>query len=175
MKKIKGFQKGDKNPSFGKKPHNFGKHPTEETRKKSSESHKGYVMPECQKKKISEANKGKKKPTRSKEHCKKIGDSRRGEKCHFWIDGRSKEYNQYPQEWVGDLRNSIRKRDYYVCQMCGIHQDELYFGQVKKLDIHHIDYNKDNLNPNNLISLCRSCHVKTNFDRKYWFNYFKKI
>ncbi|NQU99405.1 MAG: HNH endonuclease [Parcubacteria group bacterium] len=44
----------------------------------------------------------------------------------------------------------------------------------EKLSIHHIDYNKQNNNPNNLISLCRKCHVKTNFNRNYWKYYFLK-
>jgi hypothetical protein len=44
----------------------------------------------------------------------------------------------------------------------------------KKLQIHHIDYNKKNNNLNNLISLCLSCHTKTGFNRSYWEKYFKK-
>jgi len=172
-KGIKGFQKGNNNPRFGKKPWNFKKHPTKETLRKQSESHMGYVMPEEQRKNIGLGNKGKKKPFRSKEHRRKIGNSRRGEKSHFWIDGRSREKNKYPQDWVSYLRESIRKRDCYICQICGTHQDELNFGQVKALDIHHIDYDKNNLNPKNLISLCRSCHMKTNYHRKYWIEYFK--
>ena len=43
----------------------------------------------------------------------------------------------------------------------------------KKLDCHHIDYNKRNSNPNNLISLCRSCHIKTNNKKENWRNFFK--
>lgn len=171
-KGVKGFQGGKNNPQYGKKPHNFGKHPSEETRNKLSESHKGYVMPQEQRDKIGAALKGKKKPPRTKEHRKKLSDTSRGKKCNFWVDGRSYEENSYPQGWVDDLRDSIRKRDNYICQMCGIHQDELDFGQVKKLDIHHIDYDKYNLNPTNLISLCRSCHTKTNYNRKYWIKYF---
>lgn len=174
MKKRKGFQKGKDNPCFGKKPHNFGKHPSEETRKKLSESHKGYIMPEYQKNKIGDAIRGKKKPPRSEEHRKKIGDCRRGDKSIFWIDGRNQKRYLYPQGWVDDLRDSIRKRDNFICNLCGVHQNELDFGQVKRLDIHHIDYDKNNLNPNNLISLCRRCHVKTNSHRDYWFNFFKK-
>lgn len=41
--------------------------------------------------------------------------------------------------------------------------------------VHHINYNKRNNNPSNLISLCRRCHSKTNFNREYWLNYFKKL
>jgi len=39
---------------------------------------------------------------------------------------------------------------------------------------HHIDFNKKNNNPNNLISLCRSCHGQTNFNRDNWINYFQE-
>ena len=28
---------------------------------------------------------------------------------------------------------------------------------------------------NNLVSLCRKCHIKTNFNRKKWTKYFKEI
>jgi len=86
-----------------------------------------------------------------------------------WKDGVSLEL--YGTDWTDDLKESIRKRDNYTCQECGTHQDELSI----KLDIHHIDYDKDNLNPINLISLCRKCHVKTNFNRKYWEQYFNNL
>jgi len=33
-----------------------------------------------------------------------------------------------------------------------------------------IDYNKENLEESNLISLCMPCHRKTNFNRDYWQN-----
>jgi len=75
---------------------------------------------------------------------------------------------------IGDpnlLKESIRTRDNFICQECGIHQDEL----DRNLDVHHIDYNKDNLDPNNLISLCRTCHIKTNFNREDWQEYFENI
>ena len=79
----------------------------------------------------------------------------------------------YPDIWTDTLRESIRQRDGYMCQMCGIHQDELK-GRFKQFDIHHIDYDKDNCDPKNLMTLCRKCHVKTNFNRNYWLTYFNK-
>lgn len=173
-KGIKGFQKGNSNPKFGKIPHNFGKHPSEETRQKQIESHLGKNLSEEQKRRISLANKGKNKPPRSIEHRKKLGDRIRGEKSIFWIDGRAAEGYQYSDEWTNYLRESIRVRDNHICKECGVHQEELEFGQVKKLDVHHIDYEKDNLDPRNLISLCRSCHVKTNYNREYWIEYFSE-
>jgi len=53
--------------------------------------------------------------------------------------------------------------------MCRI--EEEYTG--KRLCIHHIDYNKNNCNINNLIALCQKCHMLTNTKRKEWINYFK--
>ena len=68
------------------------------------------------------------------------------------------------------LRLAIRTRDDFVCAICGRSEDE-----VGILSIHHIDYDKKNSNPKNLISLCRSCHLKTNHNRKYWENYFLSL
>ena|SRR3972149_8558680 len=98
----------------------------------------------------------------------KKGQTRRENNVN-WNNGSS--FEPYPRDWTDDLRESIRKRDNYTCQICGTYQDELK-GWHRKLDIHHKDYNKDNLNPNNLITLCKSCHTKTSFDRNYWINYF---
>ena len=44
---------------------------------------------------------------------------------------------------------------------------------LSNLYVHHIDYDKKNLDMNNLISLCNSCHTKTNYNREYWINYFR--
>jgi hypothetical protein len=34
-------------------------------------------------------------------------------------------------------------------------------------------YDKRNNNINNLISLCRPCHAKSNYNREKWIEYFK--
>jgi 5-methylcytosine-specific restriction endonuclease McrA len=141
---------------------------------------KGYIHTEETKRKIGLANKGKpfsgipfrwtgKK--RSEETKRKISEAHKGEKSRFWKGGIS--FEPYPLDWTDDLREAMRKRDDYICQICEIHQDELN-GRFKKLAIHHIDYDKDNLDPKNLISLCGRCHNKTNFDRNYWIDYFKQ-
>ena len=161
-------------------PWNKGKHWSEEVKKKMSKSRKGKrtgkdnpfygkTHTEENKRKIIKANKGKK---HSEETKKKMSLAQRGEKSHNWRGGIS--FEPYPTEWTDDLKESIRKRDGYICQICGIHQNE-FGGFYKKLDIHHIDYNKDNLDPKNLISLCRQCHFKTNQNREYWIEYFNKL
>jgi hypothetical protein len=142
----------------GHTPWNRGKTHTEETRKKLKESHLGQVPWNKGKRGVQIAwNKG-------------LKGFMAGEKSSSWKGGIGKL--PYSQDWTDIFREGIRKRDDYVCQECGIHQDELS-GFLKKLDIHHIDYDKENLDPENLISLCRSCHTKTNNNREYWTKYFQ--
>jgi hypothetical protein len=169
-----------------------GAHRTVEQRIKMSLAHIGKKHTEEDKIKMRKHRSEKcKESMRNKivteEHKRKIGESvskswtderkkanalsHKGEKSCWWKGGIA--YLPYPNEWTDDLRESVRKRDNYICQECGLHQDELK-GIHKKLSVHHIDYNKDNLNPDNLITLCVSCHSKTNYNREYWINYFKK-
>jgi len=84
-----------------------------------------------------------------------------GENHPNWQGGISGE--GYPFNFNYELKELIRKRDSYKCQECGIIQEKL----KRKLDIHHKDGNKTNLNPKNLISLCRKCHMK---NQKKWIN-----
>lgn len=100
----------------------------------------------------------------SAEHSASIGKSHKGEKSHFWEGGIS--YLPYSFEWTKELKEFIRERDNHQCQApgCGKTQEE----NGRKLDVHHIDYDKENCDTSNLISLCISCHMKTNYNRKYW-------
>lgn len=96
----------------------------------------------------------------------------KGSKCSNWQGGIGKE--GYPYIFDSKLKEKIRKRDNYECQNCKITEEEhlIVFGFV--LDIHHIDYNKENLSFKNLITLCRSCNVRANYNREYWKDYFLK-
>jgi hypothetical protein len=48
------------------------------------------------------------------------------------------------------------ERDDNTCQCCGCKQDEK---QTNKLCIHHIDGDRQNNSPSNLITLCTQCHL----------------
>ena len=89
-----------------------------------------------------------------------------GENHPNWKNGIGKL--PYPFEFTKQLKESIRERDNHICQLCGKTEQE----NGRKLDVHHIDYNKDNLDWFNLISLCRSCHTKTSWNREYWIEKF---
>ena len=85
-----------------------------------------------------------------------------GEKNGNWKGGLS--FIPYPLGWNKTFREQIRYRDGYKCQICGVPEIEC----KTKLHVHHIDYDKNNLKIENLISLCISCHLKTNGNRNYW-------
>ena len=71
------------------------------------------------------------------------------------------QYEPYTRDFDDLFKEFIRKRDNYTCQFCGITEREYN----KKLDIHHIDFNKFNSYEWNCISLCRKCHAKANHNR----------
>jgi 5-methylcytosine-specific restriction endonuclease McrA len=126
------------------------------------------------------SRKGIKSKPLSEETKKKISDTckRKGimppknvrairERNGAWKGGIS--FIPYTIDWTNNLRISIRERDKYTCKICGEKQGDRAFS------VHHIDYNKKNCNPENLVTLCIKCHTKTNHNRDYWINYFKNI
>lgn len=107
---------------------------------------------------------------RSEESKKNISEAHKGllvgSKHPQWKGGTS--YLPYSVDWTKTLKRSIRERDKYTCQVCGREQED------KSFHIHHIDYDKKNCDPNNLITLCHKCHMKTNFNRNKWIKIFTK-
>jgi len=91
------------------------------------------------------------------------------DKNHAWKGGTSSEL--YGEEFDEKLKESIRKRDNYQCQKCGLYQKN----QKRVLSDHHIDDNKKNNNPLNLVSLCNKCHGKMAFQSKAWTAFFYSI
>ncbi|MBC8485703.1 MAG: hypothetical protein H8D45_06650 [Bacteroidetes bacterium] len=75
--------------------------------------------------------------------------------CNIWKD---KEYKE-----------SIKERDGYQCM------NPDCWKTSKNLRIHHIDYNKKNCDPWNLITLCVSCNVRANIKRKEWKYLYREI
>lgn len=145
---------GKKNPMYGKRAWNYGLKLNEERKKKHS-----LIMKELYRngRKI-----GFQKENKTSSQFKNGHIGMIGEKNPAWQGGKS--FEEYGQEWNDTLKENIRKRYKYKCQICG------QFSRI----VHHIDYNKKNNNPNNLITLCLNCHLKTNGNRKNWINYFNE-
>ena len=150
---------------------------------KDTSNHKGSLGKHWKIKdtsRMSECRKGKKKTEETKRNMKKaslkrwqdpnyrkkLSNAQKGKKSYNWQGGKS--FEPYGLEFNEDLKEVIRNRDRRKCFIC--EKTELELGY--KLSIHHIDYNKQNNNPNNLVSLCRNCHSKTNYRRENWTNYF---
>lgn len=125
-----------------------------------------YKDPE-ERKKASERMAGVPKP---EGFGQKVSDRVKGPGNPWYIDGRcSGENYEYPVDFNGRLKELIRDRDERKCKICSTPEEEL--GQ--SLDVHHIDYDKENCDPRNLISLCHSCHMKTNVKRDKWISFFQ--
>ena len=75
--------------------------------------------------------------------------------CDAWAD---KEYKE-----------DIKARDNYECQ----NPDCWKTGAV--LCLHHVDYDKKNCAPTNLISICKSCNARANFNREWYTRFYRKI
>ena len=186
--KKRGRIKGEYN-RFIRGHHNRGKHPTLKTRKKMSKTHTGMKKPwviAIMKAKAGEKNHLWKDGRCNKQYyCKDCGRkiclntalygngfcnycSHKGERTSNWQGGVS--FEPYTSDFNRQLKDRIRVRDNFICQLCGVPELECN----ERLSIHHIDYNKKNCEKSNLISLCRSCNTKVNFNKKYYQRCFKK-
>lgn len=128
--------------------HHYSRCQTEEHRRRNSESLKGRTFSEDHKQKISE-------------YHADVSRNNNGR----WVGGIS--FLPYCFKFNLRLKESIRKRDNYICQLCGKNQET----GKRKLSVHHIHYDKENCNPD-LITLCHSCNTKVNNNRNYWEEFF---
>ena len=69
---------------------------------------------------------------------------------------------EYHPMW-NEIRKLVYKLDKWICQECG-----QKCGRKNGIACHHIDYDITNNDFSNLITLCTSCHSKTNFKREDW-------
>ena len=143
----KHYNIGEKNGMYGvhipKEKHNwYGRKHTEETKLKMSESRKKYVG----------------------EKCPMYGRFR--EQSSNWQGGIS--FEDYCEIWKDlEYKQSIRDRDKNQCRNCGLTRQLSFKVYNRNLQVHHIDYNKKNCSPDNLITLCISCNIRANTNREH--------
>ena len=89
-----------------------------------------------------------------------LSEHKRGANSPLWRGGRS----PYPAGWIKTFKQAIRDRDGNKCLFCGKTTEQ----NGRALDVHHIDYDKTNLDEDNLVSLCRACHTRTGTHRAFW-------
>ena len=83
-----------------------------------------------------------------------------------WNGGTRSRY--YPPEFFA-IRDSILARDGYQCAVPFCRTTD------SRVHVHHIDYDKDNCSPLNLITACPSCNARANFDRKRWPSFLRSV
>ena len=155
---------------------------SEETRAKISESLKGRKLSAEHRKSLSVSKKGKPRPylvgrEHSPEHKASISAALKGRlrpgisgpKHPRWLGGISRK--PYTFSFSPELKKEIRERDGCKCQLCGVPQIEC----SRKLSVHHIDYDKKNSDPVNLITLCNTCRSRTNINRDHWKALFQHV
>lgn len=89
----------------------------------------------------------------------------RGELNSNWRGGSSTRRRAAGAEFTEPLREQIRELYGRACAWC--HQLELddIFG--RRLDVHHVDRDRWNNAVDNLVALCRPCHMKTNISLQH--------
>lgn len=99
----------------------------------------------------------------TEEYKRNLRDNiRRGPDHPNWRGGYAK--GPYGPGYTHALRRAVRERDSFTCMLCGIGEEESSVPH----SVHHIDYDKYNNTADNLITLCVSCHGKTNVNREHW-------
>jgi len=83
-----------------------------------------------------------------------------------YIDGRTDNFG-YSRKFL-NLKLTIRERDNYICQNCDMTEEEHIIVLGSALEVHHIDYDKTNNKKDNLITLCKSCNIRANYNRSHW-------
>jgi len=141
-----------------------GKHPSEETIAKLRAAHTGKHPSAEARAKMREAQ-----SNRSAETCAKMSAAKLGPNHPNWMGGISRD--PYGWEFNDELKEEVRRRDGYKCQLCGVPQAEC----KKALAVHHIDYDKKNSDPVNLVALCVFCNLKVNANRQHWTAHFQAM
>jgi len=89
---------------------------------------------------------------RFKKYCSRTC-SKRAERIYG--NKREADLEYHNQERFGGNKYKVLERDNYTCQQCG---------NISQLVVHHIDESGQDEKPNNdmsnLITLCRSCHIR---------------
>ena len=164
---------------------NKGKQHTEETKEKMRRSqikrHKENPISDETREKLRKSNSGPTGKHLSKEHKEKLRKTQLGritsEETRILLScihqgipfdkwkGFTSE-QRYCSLFNEKLKEKIRELYNRRCFICGKTEEE----NGQKHDVHHVNYNKNclcNIGCE-FIPLCKSCHSKTNFNRKYW-------
>ena len=122
-----------------------------------------YGQKQCQ----SCATTGKNNPFYGKHHTEvtknKLRKKLRGKNSVHYIHGKGKK--PYPINFTSSLKKEIRRRDNFECQNCNMTEEEHIIIYGRALEVHHINFNKNDNCKENLKTLCKPCNLSLNKDR----------
>lgn len=153
------WNKGEKMPLYSGSNHwNWGGKMPQESIEKMRQSLTGKKQsPELVQKRV-DARAG---YQHSEEVKEKIGNANSGDGNGNWLGGKS--YEPYAPVFADKrFKAGIRERDNNECQNPDCRKN------CDTLTIHHINYDKKNCEPKNLITLCNSCNARANYNREFW-------
>lgn len=73
--------------------------------------------------------------------------------------------SKYPYAFTDEYKEKIRQRDGFKCVRCGAPSLEF----SRKFHVHHIDFDRNNTDSENLQTLCPRCHKKEHLTREVTF------
>ena len=124
--------------------------PTPESRRKAAEALKGHTLSAESRAQLSVSLKASPK---FQAWVERMHTERRGPGNPAWKGGRSRL--PYHYSWTPELKALIRDRDGGACKSCGRR------GTPKRApDVHHLNGDKQDCRPENLITLCHPCHQR---------------
>jgi hypothetical protein len=185
------FRKKNSLKLKGRPPSFLGKNHSIETINKIKKSKKGTKVSDETRKKLSIIRKGRKMPPFSDEHKRKISEARKGRK--FSKRPKQSEFMKYhnPMYYVDmtgennpNWKGGISKLAYCSGWVHLSREMREYNNKCQnpkcenisfRLTTHHIDYNKENCHPSNLIVLCHICNAKANGNREWHKKFYKEV
>lgn len=155
--------------------HATGRIHSEESRRKNRDAHMGKKCPRTKEycHKMSESRRGSNNPVWglkfdfSDERRRQLSVARRGANNPAWKGGITER--KYCFKFNNRFKERVREKFDRKCYLCPKTEHE----NGKRLDVHHIDYNKNSICNGKewaFVPLCHSHHSATNNNRWYWFN-----
>jgi hypothetical protein len=141
-----------------------GKRHTAEQKEKIRDSMLGKKFTDAHRRKIGAALKGRVYQPNTLQKMSVAATKKTGDKNSNWRGGTS--FGPYCQKFNAPLKRDIRDKFEHRCYLCGAPENG------RKLAVHHCDYNKGQGCGFkwSLVALCKSCHMKTNRNKHYYFN-----